>query len=112
MPKKERVLTPSWQEIFLLFIKSIKWDYKALEKSYDKRKKEPRVQVYYAHPYRSGERGSNENANRLIRRFIPKGTVITDISEEFIQQVEDWINNLLRPMFGFKSSLEMAKIVS
>ena len=87
-------------------------DYKALEKSYDKRKKEPRVQVYYAHPYRSGERGSNENANRLIRRFIPKGTVITDISEEFIQQVEDWINNLLRPMFGFKSSLEMAKIVS
>ena len=87
-------------------------DYKALEKSYDKRKKEPRVQVYYAHPYRSGERGSNENANRLIRRFIPKGTVITDISEEFIQQVEDWINNLLRQMFGFRSSLEMAKIVS
>ena len=87
-------------------------DYKALEKSYDKRKKEPRVQVYYAHPYRSGERGSNENANRLIRRFIPKGTVITDISEEYIQQVEDWINNLLRPMFGYKSSLEMVKIAS
>ena len=64
-------------------------DYKALEKSYDKRKKEPRVQVYYAHPYRSGERGNNENGNRLI--IIPKGTVITDISEEFIQQVEDWI---------------------
>lgn len=87
-------------------------DYKALEKSYDKRKKEARVKVYYAHPYRSGERGSNENANRLIRRFIPKGTVITDISEDYIQQIEDWINNLLRPMFGFKSSLEMAKIVS
>ena len=87
-------------------------NYRALEKSYDKRKKDPRVQVYYAYPYRSGERGSNENANRLIRRFIPKGTVITDISEEFIQQVEDWINNLLRPMFGYKSSLEMAKIAS
>ena len=63
-------------------------------------------------PYRSGERGSNENANRLIRRFIPKGTVITDISEDFIKQVEDWINNLLRPMFGYKSSLEMVKIAS
>ena len=85
-------------------------DYKMIEKSYDKRKKEPRIQVYYAHPYRSGERGSNENANRLIRRFIPKGTVITNISEEFIQEIEDWINNLLRPMFGFKSSLEMAKL--
>ena len=87
-------------------------DYKALEKSYDRRKKEARIQVYYAHPYRSGERGSNENANRLIRRFIPKGTVITDITEDFIQQVEDWINNLLRPMFGYKSSLEMAKLAS
>lgn len=87
-------------------------DYKALEKSYDNRKKGPRVKVYYAHPYRSGERGSNENANRLIRRFIPKGTVITDISEEFIKQIEDWINNLLRPMFGYKSSLEMVKIAS
>ena len=87
-------------------------NYKALEKSYDKRKKETRVQVYYAHPYRSGERGSNENANRLIRRFIPKGTVITNISEEFIQSIEDWMNNLLRPMFGYKSSLEMAKNAS
>ena len=85
-------------------------DYKRLEKSYNKRKKEPRIQVYYAHPYRSGERGSNENANRLIRRFIPKGTVITNISEKFIQQIEDWINNLLSPMFGYKSSLEMMKI--
>ena len=85
-------------------------DYRSLEKSYDKRKKEPRLQVYYAHPYRSGERGSNENANRLIRRFIPKGTVITNIPEERIQRIEDWINNLLRPMFGFKSSLEMVKL--
>ena len=81
-------------------------------RKYDKRKKEPRLQVYYAHPYRSGKRGSNENANRLIRRFIPKGTVITNIPEEFIQQIENWINNLLRPMFGYKSSLEMAKNVS
>ena len=83
-------------------------DYKGLERSYDKRKKEPRVAVYYAHPYRSGERGSNENNNRLIRRFIPKGVDITPISEEYIQGIEDWINNLLRPMFGYKSSKQVA----
>lgn len=40
---------------------------------------------------------------------LPKGTVITNIPEEFIQQIENWINNLLRPMFGYKSSLEMEK---
>ena len=82
-------------------------DYKALEKSYDKRKKEPRVQVYYAHPYRSGERGSNENANRLIRRFIPKGIDITPISEEYVQYIEDWINNYPRAMFNYKSTNEI-----
>ena len=83
-------------------------DYKGLEKSYDKRKKSKRVSVFYAHPYRSGERGSNENNNRLVRRFLPKGTDMTPISDEYIQWVEDWINNLLRPMFGFKSSLQVA----
>ena len=85
-------------------------NWKALEKSYNNGRKIARTQIYYAHPYRSGERGSNENANRLIRRFIPKGTEITNIPEEVIQRIEDWINNLLRPMFGFKSSLEMAKL--
>lgn len=83
-------------------------DYKGLERSYDKRKKKARVKVYYAHPYRSGERGSNENNNRLIRRFIPKGVDITPITEEYIQEIEDWINNLLRPMFGYKSSKQVA----
>ena len=82
-------------------------NWESLEKSYDRRRSKPRTQVYYAHPYRSGERGSNENNNRLIRRFIPKGTNITKISEEYIQWIEDWINNLLRHMFGYKSSLQV-----
>lgn len=79
-------------------------NWKSLEKSYDKRRTHPRIKVYYAHPYRSGERGSNENANRLIRRFIPKGTDITQITEEFIQYIENWINNYPRAMFKYKST--------
>ena len=78
--------------------------WKLLECSYDKRKKKPRTIVYYAHPYRSGERGSNENNNRLIRRFIPKKTDITPITEEFIQWIENWINNYPRAMFKYKST--------
>lgn len=80
-------------------------NWRLLEKSC--RRKEKRITVYYAHPYRSGERGSNENANRLIRRFIPKGTDITPISEEFIQYIEDWINNYPRAMFNYKSTNEI-----
>ena len=81
-------------------------NWESLEKSC--RRKRQRISVYYAHPYRSGERGSNENNNRLIRRFIPKGIDITPITEEYIQKIEDWINNLPRPMLGFKTALEVA----
>ena len=66
--------------------------------------KKPRTQIFYAHPYCSGERGTNENNNRLIRRFIPKGTSIEPITEEFVQYIEDWINNYPRAMFNYKST--------
>jgi len=44
-----------------------------------------RLKIYYAHPYSSWERGSNENANKLIRRFIPKGTDIGKLTEKEIK---------------------------
>jgi len=69
---------------------------------------ENRVKVYYAHPYSSWERGTNENINKLIRRFIPKGTDIDVVSEERIKYIENWINNYPRRIFGYKSSKEMA----
>ena len=77
-------------------------NYKMIEKSCLRKKK--RFEVYYAHPYCSGERGSNENNNRMIRRWIPKGTNIDDISNEYIKKIEEWLNNYLRKMFGYKSS--------
>lgn len=108
------LIEKKYKKVFYTKFKSITFDngvefrsWKSLEKSYDKRRKTPRTQVYYAHPYRSGERGSNENANRLIRRFIPKGIDITPISEEFIQKIEAWINNYPRAMFNYKSTNEI-----
>ena len=76
--------------------------YKGLEKSCIRKKE--RTKVYYAHPYCSGERGTNENNNRLIRRFIPKGEDMTKIKVSKIQEIEDWINNYPRAMFDYKSS--------
>ncbi len=67
-----------------------------------------RVTVYYAHPYSSWERGTNENINKLIRRFIPKGTNIDDCTDEEIQRIEHWINNYPRRIFGYRSANDMA----
>ncbi len=67
-----------------------------------------RTQIYYCHPYRSNERGSNENQNRIIRRFYPKGMDLTNVTPEEVQRVQDHMNNLPRKMFKGKTSLEMA----
>ena len=59
-----------------------------------------RVDIYFCNAYRACERGSNENTNRIIRRFIPKGSKISDYSETYIQQIEDWLNNYPRKIFN------------
>ena len=74
----------------------------AIEKSC--RKKGNRTKIYYAHPYCSGERGTNANNNRMIRRWIPKGTDIGKIKESSIKKIEDWMNNYPRAMLEYKSS--------
>lgn len=66
-----------------------------------------RTHIYYAHPYRSGERGSNENGNALIRRFIPKGRSFDDITEDTLQRIQDWINSLPRRILRYQSSNEV-----
>jgi IS30 family transposase len=64
-------------------------------------------EVYYAHPYSSWERGSNENGNRILRRFIPKGTDIGRLTDEELQRIEDWVNNYPRKIHGYKTANEM-----
>jgi len=63
-----------------------------------------RTQLFYAHPYRSNERGSNENCNSIIRRFIPKGFSIDDLSDEAILKVQSWINSLPRKILDYQSA--------
>ena len=71
-------------------------------------KGEKRTELYYAHPYSAWERGSNENANRLIRRFVPKGTDIGKLTNKDIRRIEQWMNNYPRRMFGYKTANEMS----
>ena len=73
---------------------------------------EKRTDLYYCHPYCSSERGSNENANRLIRRWIPKGSDISQYSDEYIKQVQDWLNNYPRKIFNGLSSNQYRKLYS
>ena len=66
-----------------------------------------RTICYYAHPYSSWERGSNEVANKLIRRFVPKGTNLGKLTIADIKRIQHWMNNYPRKMFGYKSANEI-----
>ena len=65
---------------------------------------ENRTKIYYCHPYSSYERGSNENQNKLVRRKVPKGTNFDDRTEDDIKEVENWINNYPRLLFGWETA--------
>lgn len=68
------------------------------------RRKGNRTKIYYCHPYSSYERGSNENVNKMIRRWFPKGTDFRKVTAKAIQKVEDWINNYPREILGFRTA--------
>lgn len=80
-------------------------DAEGLERS-RRNKKKKRTKVYYCHPYSSCERGSNENANRLIRRHIPKGVNFDKKRQSEIKEIETWINNYPRKLFGYNTAEE------
>ena len=103
-------LEKEYKDKFSLIFKSITvdngvefLDMAGLEKSvYNKVSK--RTTIYYAHPYCSWERGSNENNNKLIRKFIKKKTDIKNFSVAYIKKIQDWINNYPRKLFNYKSA--------
>lgn len=65
-----------------------------------------RTLIYYCHPYAPQERGTNECINCHIRRFISKGSNIGDYSDDYIQWVEDWLNNYPRKILNGLSANE------
>lgn len=71
------------------------------------RRKGQRTKLYYCHPYTSCERGSNENLNKMIRRFIPKGVNIGGLSSKYIRSIEDWMNNYPRRILQYRSAGEI-----
>lgn len=80
-------------------------DWEAIERSSTGRK--TRTLVYFAHPYSAWERGTNENQNRMIRRFIPKGTDISKLSNRDIEIIQNWMNNYPRKILGYKTANEL-----
>ena len=76
----------------------------ALEKSILDKKQ--RTSLFFSHPYSSFERGTNENHNGIIRRFIPKGSDIGLEKKSYVRKIQDWMNNYPRKILGGRTPLE------
>ncbi len=69
-----------------------------------------KTQCFFAHPYSSWERGTNENANGLIRWYFPKGTDFRTIPEEELALVERALNNRPRKRLGWRTPREVMSV--
>ena len=64
------------------------------------------VTVYFANPYCSWERGTNENTNGLIRQYLPKGTNLSHLTQRQCSRIAEQLNNRPRLRLGFKTPNE------
>ena len=65
------------------------------------------MKIYFAYPYSSWERGTNENTNGLIRRYLPKGTDFNLIDEKTLLKIQKKLNNRPRKIIAYKTPKEI-----
>jgi transposase, IS30 family len=65
------------------------------------------MQTYFADPYCSWQRGTNESANGLIRRYFPKGTDFQLVSQGAVNEVVARLNSTPRKVLGYQTPLEV-----
>ena len=68
------------------------------------------IDIYFAHPYSSWERGTNENTNGLIRRFFPKKTDFNMVTIKQLKEAQNNLNNRPRKVLGYSTPNEMMEI--
>lgn len=84
-----------------LVIKSVTLDNGTEFHGYAELEKRHGAKFYFARPYHSWERGTNENTNGLIRQYLPKGSCFKELTDKQCGQIEQALNNRPRKKLGF-----------
>ena len=88
-----------------LMVKSVSFD-NGIE---NKNHKELGVPSFFCDPYSSWQKGGVENGNKMIRRYIPKKTNLSKISQDYLDHIVSIINNKPRKILGYRTALEVAR---
>jgi IS30 family transposase len=65
------------------------------------------LDIYFAHPYRSWERGLNEHTNGLLRQYLPKKIPFDTLTQKQLDKIVDKINNRPRKVLGYLTPYEV-----
>jgi transposase, IS30 family len=65
------------------------------------------IPFFFATPYHSRERPSNENCNRCVRKHLPKRFDFTNVPEEYFEKIEHMINNKPRKIHNYRTPFEV-----
>ena len=91
----------------LVFKKSMTYDNGTEMAEHKMLSKKTGMDIYFAHPYSSYERGTNENTNGLIRRVYPKKTDFNTVSLEDLDRLQESLNNRPRKVLGYYTAKEI-----
>ena len=69
--------------------------------------KELEMKVYFCHPYHSWEKGTNENTNGLVRRYLPKRMNIDDLTQKELDAIADELNDRPRKSLNYQTPREV-----
>lgn len=86
---------------------TITYDNGSTFSEYESTEKETGLDIYFAYPYHSWERGCNENANGLLREFFPKKSKFANIEQEAIEKAVRLINNRPRKRHNYLTPYEV-----
>jgi IS30 family transposase len=89
----------------ILTIKSITFD-NGIENIYHQ---DIGVSTYFCDPYSSWQKGAVENVNKMVRRYIPKGTDMMHVSQLHLDWIADRINKKPRKILGYRSAYEVGE---
>lgn len=111
--EKEKILTNQLKSLQSLeksdkpIAKSVTTDNGSENTNHQEVAKETGVKFYFCHPYHSWEKGTVENMIGRVRRYIPKGASIHNLTDEQIQWVENKLNNTPRKVLNFRTPNEV-----